>query len=139
MARAMTPGGFVTAALRDNLFPGEARSLGRGWVTWVADDLEYRVVVDHAAALQSLGRDVLSFARSRRELALVMMSSAEIRHGNVVARLTAGDWPGRLAQALVIATDVDDRQLADTIRTLTRSQGVRTVGTPRPRHGPDVA
>ncbi|GAA2568024.1 hypothetical protein GCM10010435_47230 [Winogradskya consettensis] len=93
----------------------------------------------HAAALQSLCRDVLSFARSRRELALVMMSSAEIRHGNVVARRTAGDWPGRLAQALVIATDVDDRRLADTIRMLTRSQGVRTVGTPRPRHGPDVA
>jgi hypothetical protein len=186
MARAMTPGGLVTAALQDNLFPSGAQSLGRGWVGWVVADLEYRAVVDRdgegtrwrafvgdahlgpamedyggmsvpldpvgagpswpegrrlapdqAVAVQSLCRDVLSFAGSRRELALLMMSPEDVRHGDVVAWLPAGGWPGRLAQALVIAVDLDDQPLASTIRNLIRSQGIRVVSR-RPRHLPNV-
>ncbi|MEV4140959.1 hypothetical protein AB0J72_53445 [Dactylosporangium sp. NPDC049742] len=182
----MTPGGIVTAALRDGLFPDGARSLGRGWVVWVEGDLEYRVVVDrdgthmrrraflgdarlgpamerygrlsvpldpaladpvwpqgsrlgpdHAAALQRLCRDARSFAHSRRELALLMMSPEDVRRGELVAWLPSGGWPGRLAQALVIATDLDDQPLAGEIRGLIGSRATRVVSR-RPRHAPDV-
>ncbi|MEU0561340.1 hypothetical protein [Dactylosporangium sp. NPDC006015] len=186
MVRAMTPGGLAAAALRDELFPGEARSLGRGWVAWVVADLEYRAVVDRAGgnkrwhmfvgdarlgpamadygglsvpldpvgiglgwpegsrldpdqavAVRSLCRDVLSFASNRRELALLLMAQEEVRHGDVVAWLPAGNLPGRLAQALVIATDLDDQPLADTIRHLIRTPGARIVSR-RPHYRPDV-
>ncbi|BCJ46319.1 hypothetical protein GCM10010168_59580 [Actinoplanes ianthinogenes] len=186
MARAMTPGGLVTAALRDNLFPAGARSWGRGWLAWTMADLEYRAVVDRdgesprwrvfvgdarlgpafedygrlsipldhvgvrldwpegsrlgadqAVAVQALCRDVMSFAGSRRQLALLMMSPEDVRRGDVVAWLPAGGWPGRLAQALVIATDLNDQPLASTIRGLITSKGTRVVSR-RPRHRPDV-
>jgi hypothetical protein len=95
-----------------------------------------RLGPDQAVAVQSLCRDVLSFAGNRSELALLMMSPEEVHHGDVVAWLAPG-WPGRLAQALVIATDLDDRPLASTIRSLIKSQGTRIVSR-RPRHRPDV-
>jgi hypothetical protein len=190
MARAMTPGGFVRAALHCGLFPDEARSLGRGWVAWAAEDLEYRAVVtsdggrmrwrafvgdvrlgsvladfgglsvpvdlvepvggglgwpegsrlrpDQAAAVRSLCLGAVSFAGSRRELALLMMSPEDVRHGYVVAWLPSGGWPARLAQALVIATDLDDQPLAGAIRNRIKSQGMRVVSR-RPRYGPDVS
>jgi hypothetical protein len=90
-----------------------------------------------SVALRSLCRDVLSFADSRGELALLMIAQEEVRHGDVVAWLPAGNWPGRLAQALVIATDLDDQALADTIRHLIRTPGARVVSR-RPHHRPDV-
>jgi hypothetical protein len=187
MTRAMTPGGFVTAALRGELFPAGARSLGRGWVGWEIAGLEYRVVVDrdgqnlrwrafvadarlgpsmraygglsvpldpvgdgvgwpqgsrldtdHTVVVRSLCRDVLSFADSRRELALLMMSPREVRRGDIVAWLPDGGWPGRLAQALVIAVDLDDQPLATMIRGLIRAQPTRTISR-RPRRHPDMA
>lgn len=186
MAHAMTPGGLVTAALRDELFPGGAQSLGRGWVAWVVADLEYRAVVGRVGgdvqwrvfvgdarlgpamadygrlsvpldyvgprldwptgsrldplqlvALRSLCRDVPLFAAGRRDLALLMMAQHEVRHGDFVAWLPAGNWPGRLAQALVIATDLDDQAPADAIRHLIKSAGARIVSR-RPHHRPDV-
>jgi hypothetical protein len=85
-----------------------------------------RLHADHVDAVRSLCRDALSFAGSRRELALLMMSPEEVRHGDVVARLPAGGWPGRLAQALVIAVDLDDQRLAGSIRDLIRSTGPDT-------------
>jgi hypothetical protein len=79
----------------------------------------------------------MSFAGSRRELALLMMSPEDVRHGDVVAWLPAAGWPARLAQALVIATDLDDQPLADAIRRRIKSPGTRVVSR-RPRHGPEV-
>jgi hypothetical protein len=68
-----------------------------------------RLGPDQGVVLQLLCRDVMSFASSRRELALLMMSPEEVRHGDVVAWIPAGGWPGCLAQALVLATDLDDQ------------------------------
>jgi hypothetical protein len=182
----MTAGGVVSAARRDDVFPAQARALGRGWVAWrranwqferssietasacgggcssgtpasaprwcrygslsvavdpVDADLAWpegsRLRPDVAMALQAVFRDVQSLVRSRRELARLLMEPGDVRHGAVVVWLTAGSWPGRLAQALVIATDLGDQALATAIRDRIKIPGSRTVSY-RPRHGPEV-
>ena len=96
-----------------------------------------RLGTDHTAVVRSLCRDVLSFAANRRELALLMMSHQEVRRGGTVAWLPDGGWPGRAAQALVIAVDLDDPPLAIMIRGLITAQPTRIISR-RPRHLPDV-
>jgi hypothetical protein len=64
-----------------------------------------------------------------------MLSPEEVRSGNVIAWLPAGGWPARLAQALVIATDLDDKAWADAIRDIIRTRGTRVVSR-RPHHQP---
>ena len=65
-----------------------------------------------------------------------MMKWDDLRYGDVVAWLPASGWPGRLAQALMIATDMDNHALAATIRELINVPGSRVVST-RPRHRRD--
>jgi hypothetical protein len=186
MPRAMTPGGVIRAALRDDVLPSEAVALGQGWVGWETGDLAYRAVVsrdgecmrwrvfvedarlgpamesygrlsvpvdpvdqdldwpdgsrlrpDAPDALQAVFRDVLSLVRDRRELAQLMMEPDSVRRGAVAAWLPASSWPGRLAQALVIATDLDDQLLAAAVRDRIKVPGSRIVSY-RPSHGPDV-
>jgi hypothetical protein len=96
-----------------------------------------RIGREQATAVRSLCRDVVSFASSRRELALLMTSAEGVRHGDVIAWLPAGNWPGRLAQALVIATDLDDRPLASAIRHQIKSPGTRVISQ-RPHYRPDM-
>jgi hypothetical protein len=185
MPQAMTPGRLVSVALRDNVIPGEAQVLGRGWVAWQEADLAYRAVVSRESermrwrafvgdarlgpamkayggmsipldpvaddlgwpsgtrlapevttALQMFFRDARSLVHSRRELAELMMKRDDLRYGDVVAWLPAGGWPGRLAQALMIATDMDNHALAATIRELINVPGSRVVSR-RPRHRRD--
>jgi hypothetical protein len=95
-----------------------------------------RLHPDVAIALQAVFRDVRSLVRSRRELAQMMLEPDDVRHGAVAVWLTAGSWPGRLAQALVIATDLVDHALATAIRDRIKVPGSRTVSY-RSRHGRD--
>jgi len=111
--------------------PLELAGAGVGWPTG------NRLESHQTTAVKSLCRDALSFAGSRRELALLMMSCEAVRHGDLVASLPVSGWPGRLAQALVLATDLDDRPLAGRIRHLITSAGTRVVSR-RPRHRPDT-
>ena len=96
-----------------------------------------RLHPDAADALQAVFRDVRSLVRDRRELAQLMMEPDDVRHGEVVVWLPASGWPGRLAQALVIATDLHDEPLAAAVRDRIKTPGRRIVSH-HPRHGPEV-
>jgi hypothetical protein len=86
---------------------------------------------DQAATLGAWFRAARNFVADRRDLADLLAAEAALRRGDLYVWQTKASRPARLVQALILAQDMGDDDLADDLRErLRRGADVRQPGGP---------